>query len=154
MLITRLIPNMTFTCPGRIVRWRAAGELQRRFLSNGNTMLTIWREVNDQAGSYSRTELTIDLGTCGENESARTVTTNVYECELTSNLQVPVQEGDIIGLEIPRGNRRVFMPYFSTRDGPANYEFSSMPSTVSLSCLLYTSPSPRDATLSRMPSSA
>ena len=43
---------------------------------------------------------------------------------------------------------------------PANYQFTEAGETlnkkvnVSISCLLYTSPSPRDATLSRMPSSA
>ena len=31
---------------------------------------------------------------------------------------------------------------------------ASIPVTTGLACLLYTSPSPRDATLSRMPSSA
>ena len=36
--------------------------------------------------------------------------------------------------------------------GGAAYECPSL--SLSLSCLLYTSPSPRDATLSRMPSSA
>ena len=37
----------------------------------------------------------------------------------------------------------------SSIDAPVNDQF-----TISISCLLYTSPSPRDATLSRMPSSA
>ena len=32
--------------------------------------------------------------------------------------------------------------------------YRGFPSTLCISCLLYTSPSPRDATLSRMPSSA
>ena len=37
----------------------------------------------------------------------------------------------------------------------AQHEFtSSIDTTNKISCLLYTSPSPRDATLSRMPSSA
>ena len=33
-------------------------------------------------------------------------------------------------------------------------EYGTLPNEISYSCLLYTSPSPRDATLSRMPSSA
>ena len=46
-------------------------------------------------------------------------------------------------------------------DGIGSYNLSTLDETlldgqtgVSISCLLYTSPSPRDATLSRMPSSA
>ena len=37
-----------------------------------------------------------------------------------------------------------------SREVKPNYIFAALPGT----CLLYTSPSPRDATLSRMPSSA
>ena len=36
----------------------------------------------------------------------------------------------------------------------AGRNFGGQPISISLTCLLYTSPSPRDATLSRMPSSA
>ena len=41
-------------------------------------------------------------------------------------------------------------PLVATTDASGNYLFTNLPS----GCLLYTSPSPRDATLSRMPSSA
>ena len=50
---------------------------------------------------------------------------------------------------------------FKVQSGKNGYSFeykandpTVMESTRSLTCLLYTSPSPRDATLSRMPSSA
>ena len=43
---------------------------------------------------------------------------------------------------------------FNDGDLIANYEISINEENPGICCLLYTSPSPRDATLSRMPSSA
>ena len=42
----------------------------------------------------------------------------------------------------------------SSLEYPVNYGFISQTFALDNDCLLYTSPSPRDATLSRMPSSA
>ena len=51
---------------------------------------------------------------------------------------------------IPTGNSMEVLKKFEDR-----YEFSRYDDLVYfITCLLYTSPSPRDATLSRMPSSA
>ena len=44
--------------------------------------------------------------------------------------------------------------YFQVRSGTSNPSSGSYTAASSVTCLLYTSPSPRDATLSRMPSSA
>ena len=134
--VTRLIPSMTFTCPGRIVKWRAAGRLPSRMTeSDENFVMRIWRESSRQPRSYDRTELTIELGMCGENQTdATTVVSRVYECELGEQEEVKVQAGDILGLEIPY-RKRVFQLYFNSTVGPLNYEFLLSPSntTVTLS---------------------
>ena len=83
---------------------------------------------------------------------------NVVWCILDNTYRVSVQPGDIVGVELPSTTSDEI--YF-THGGPTNYIFQrQLDSTNDLSlnesvvCLLYTSPSPRDATLSRMPSSA
>ena len=126
---------MNFTCTGRIVKWRAAGELPAQTSDeNDNTKLRIWRRVENSPGFYSRTQLTIALGLCNNGRIADTIATNVHECRLNNNLQVPVQAGDIIGMEIPLSRRRVFTPYFDTETGPTNYDlFNLTASEVSLS---------------------
>ena len=83
---------------------------------------------NNPPGFYSRTQHTIALGVCNNGQTAAdTVATNVYECELASDSQVPVEPGDIVGLDIPRSTRRVFTPYFTTTGvGPKNYDFVNL----------------------------
>ena len=125
--ITRLVPDTNFTCNGRIIKWRAAGKLPSQTSNQKDTTkLRIWRKVDNQPGYYSRTQLTIALGVCSNGRLADTIATNVHECELANDSQVPVQAGDIVGLEIPRigGSRRSFKPYFNTRAGPKNYDFN------------------------------
>ena len=50
------------------------------------------------------------------------------------------------------------MSYYKSKqdfiDGKSPLNVASLPSRVATTCLLYTSPSPRDGLLSRMPSSA
>ena len=136
---------MNFTCSGKIIKWRAAGELSGQM--NDNTKLRIWRKLANQPGFYSSTQLTIALGTCPNNQTVDTINTNVHECELASESQVPVQPGDIIGLEIPRSTRRVFTPYFKKRAGPTNYEFILTPSGNDNLSLSDTSVTRRDTPL-------
>ena len=136
---------MNFTCSGKIIKWRAAGELSGQM--NDNTKLRIWRKLANQPGFYSSTQLTIALGTCPNNQTVDTINTNVHECELASESQVPVQAGDIVGLEIPRSTRRVFTLYFKKRDGPTNYEFILTPSGNDNLSLSDTSVTRRDTPL-------
>ena len=82
--------------------------------------------MENRSGFYSRTQLTIALGVCNNGRIADTIATNVHECELANDSQVPVQAGDIVGLEIPRSTRRVFTPYFNTGVGPKNYDFFNL----------------------------
>ena len=71
----------------------------------------------------------------------------------TSNLKYQIMLDSIQG----RGPGMAFIPYCSLPELEACMEvwgFMEMIHSRSYTCLLYTSPSPRDATLSRMPSSA
>ena len=45
-------------------------------------------------------------------------------------------------------------PNYETYETPGTYSVNVPPGITEVSCLLYTSPSPRDGLLSRMPSSA
>ena len=98
--ITRIIPDMNFTCTGTVTKWKAAGSFDNA--NNVNAFLGIWKQNSTQAGSYDRVAK-IELGTCGSGELVM-VTGNVYECTLPVDLRVPVQPGDIIGIEIARRN--------------------------------------------------
>ena len=69
-----------------------------------------------------------------------------YTPELTTENEVDLADGQNELTEL--GNDILFQASFSY--GQDNLEWSK----VSMTCLLYTSPSPRDRSLSRMPSSA
>ena len=75
------------------------------------------------------------FASCGNTQSksdSALETSSSYQEKLLTQL-IDAKAGDVI--EVPEGT----------------YNFDR---SLSLTCLLYTSPSPRDATLSRMPSSA
>ena len=117
------------------MKWRAAARLPPLPFFTDQTILEIWRENIEQNGTYIRTNLTIELGTCGTvNQTLKQVGKDVYECELSDELQLPVQAGDIIGLEIPRNRRRAVRLFFNmTTDlGPENYEFMLTSSNTSV----------------------
>ena len=124
--ITRIIPDMNFTCTGTVTKWRAAGEIDTRGGRNTNAMLGIWRERSSETGMYDRVER-IELGTCGSGVQAPLVMglSNVYECTLPQSERVSVQPGDIIGIEIASDNNYHFRLYFnSANEVPTNYEFN------------------------------
>ena len=70
--------------------------------------------------------------------------------EVDDAISLEIQEGDIKNLWIHISNPcRLFL-----QDSNIDLDARRRNSSLYLTCLLYTSPSPRDATLSRMPSSA
>ena len=64
----------------------------------------------------------------------------------------PVKERSVIGIELPNSRREVI--FLKEIMEPLMNHPDPLPVALGKACLLYTSPSPRDATLSRMPSSA
>ena len=69
-------------------------------------------------------------------------------------LNEEIEMGDVFGtVEAVKTVSDLFMP-ISGEVIELNEKLESEPELVNSDCLLYTSPSPRDATLSRMPSSA
>ena len=87
---------------------------------------------------------------------------NRFSGDITLGIRQSVTTTSVLGVEIPAsfgptsGDYQSFAPNFSIE---VSAGISEPPDDVvkpptSYGCLLYTSPSPRDATLSRMPSSA
>ena len=86
-----------------------------------------------------------------------------------SRATIPVDQRLIVALDVPSGAEarelvdtlgdsvgfyKVGLELFTGTDGFATVDWLSDNGKQVFVCLLYTSPSPRDATLSRMPSSA
>ena len=137
-VVTRLIPAMNFSCNVTIVSWIITANRSRQ---TGTLMpkIQIWRENGSLPDVYHKVNPAIAMTSseCFASRFTR-LFTRVFLCILNDTARVSVQPGDIVGLELPPTNDSNFDIHF-TNEGP---------------CLLYTSPSPRDATLSRMPSSA
>ncbi len=129
-VITRIIPDMNFTCSGRVIRWRAAGMVQTQSGGNANKnpALGIWRERSSDPPTYDRVER-IKLGRCGALVPG---TSNIYECNLAHDDRVRVQPGDIVGIEIPTASDVRFRLYFNINLGAKNYIFNGQVSHISL----------------------
>ena len=124
--VTRIIPDLAFTCTGTVTKWKAAGMIDTS--GSINAMLGIWRN-----GSVTLTKInSIELGSCnGMNLPA--TGNSIYECILPENETVSVQLGDIVGIEIATNQNYRFRLYFdNTNGGPTNYVFSGQVSTVAL----------------------
>ena len=73
---------------------------------------------------------------------------------VVKDLQLDIAEGEFITMLGPSGSgKTTCLMMLAGFETPTNGEIYLDGNAIS-SCLLYTSPSPRDATLSRMPSSA
>jgi hypothetical protein len=137
-MITRIIPEMSFTCSGTVTHWRAAGEFYQGNAAGRtqNSVLSIWREKSSEPGTYNRVG-GIQLGICESEDPAPSVPgtlSGVYECTLPQNERVSVQPGDIVGIELPASNRADFQLYFdNTNNAPINHVFNGHGSTFSLS---------------------
>ena len=131
----RLIPEMNFTCRSTIVTVIVAGRPQSGGLQN-NMMrkpmkLQIWRLENPTIvdGRYQRAEnINLMFNICSEinvNEIRINLYNNIsiYECILKKNVQVSVEPGDIIGIELPPEPIANFGLYSVTESGLTNYIF-------------------------------
>ena len=88
---------------------------------------------------------------------------DIYFCRLEGDNQLYLNQGNLRFQLAPKENGAAATGYltrgaaFADLDGDNDLDLvltSFRKGTLCLNCLLYTSPSPRDATLSRMPSSA
>ena len=127
----RLIPEMNFTCNGTITGFTFAGSLENR--QQESPMIQVWRENNSQPSEYYRTgaNITIEEASCmgGFTE----VLDRVFRCDLNEIVQVSVQPGDILGLELPSANNdAIALSFANVTKGPINYVFSveKLPSSL------------------------
>ena len=131
---TRLIPDMNFTCNGVIVGYTAALRQQN---GNQDPIIQVWRKNTSQPESYYNisTGIAIDAALCvgGLTE----VSSEVFHCNLNTTTRVPVQPGDILGLELPQAgnNDNIILGFARVSSGPTNYVFNRqrLPSPAVLS---------------------
>ena len=133
---TRLFPGMKFGCVGTIVGFTAAvlddsgSQLQQPL------KIQVWRKSECQPGLFFKIDdvqiwHSNSRTACYQNTS--TLSSKTFQCTLREDLQISVQPGDILGLEIPPINKNDFEIYFKA-GGPTNYVFQGqLDSTVDLS---------------------
>ena len=124
-ITTRLIPEMRFTCTGTIVGYSVSLRIiprSREYYPE----IQVWRENSSQPGVYYKKQDAIVINTTACN-TVYSNSNGVFNCTLNQGAQIPVQAGDILGLELPASdtNRGVL----STRSGsaPTNYVFEQLP---------------------------
>ena len=127
-----LIPGMNFTCNGKItdVTIGGRGEMLPGKKRNQRIKLRIWKENATEPGVYHKSDKAIVLepSICQSNNSQR------YICQLSDRMQVSVERGDILGIEVPPRNRADFELYSVSAPGLTNYIFSGtdLPPMVNL----------------------
>ena len=119
-VVTRLIPGLTFTCEGWITQFTIGGAKQPG--GTQDPMIQIWRECPNQCGTYFKPvpDIPIRGNVCAGGVTR--ISSGVYRCTLKDAFRVPVQPGDILGLELPPTNYGDYEIYF-TSGGPTNYVF-------------------------------
>ena len=134
--VTLLIPAMNFTCNGTLAGFTFVGI--NRHVGRQDPKVQIWRESSSESGIYYKTgpEIAVNSsenGACGDG--LPTVASRTYLCVLTRRFQVPIQPGDVLGLELPPAHDNDFDILFTRGGGPMNYIFyqSLHNSTIHLS---------------------
>lgn len=123
--ITRLIPELKFTCEGTITQFVVGGTLQP---GSQDPMIQVWRESTTMCGTFVKPVPDIPINSSVCDGGASTISEGKYRCTLKEAFRVPVQPGDILGLEIPPTSEDDFELHF-TSGGPTNYVFQNQPST-------------------------
>ena len=96
-------------------------------------MIQIWRENNSEPGEYYRTGATITIEEALCMGGFTEVLDRVFRCDLNETVQVSVQPGDILGLELPSANNdAIALSFASITKGPINYVFNveKLPSSL------------------------
>ena len=121
---TRLIPSMRFTCSGTIVGFTVAGEPTKKGAQDPK--IQVWREIEAKCGSYRRPvpEIVINMTTCSSLAQFESkASPQVFHCTLNKSSRVPVQYGDVLGIELPPISDAHFELYFTGSPGSVNYVF-------------------------------
>ena len=121
-ITTRLIPEMRFTCTGTIVGYSVSLRIPN---TDYSPEIQIWRENSSQPGVYYKKQDAIVINTTACN-AVYSNSNGVFNCTLNQGAQIPVQAGDILGLELPASDTNRGM--LSTRSGsaPTNYVFEQL----------------------------
>ena len=135
-VITRIIPGMNFTCISKVVGFIVAG---RRLNREPDVKIQIWRRNDSQHFLYHKmeTDIAVNVNNREVCVYTRQIVSNTFWCILAKGLQVRVQPGDILGLELPNiTNSEIF---FTANGGPVNYVFQhKLGSTIDMSSGNYT----------------
>ena len=126
----RLIPDIKFTCNSSIVGYTVA---MKRKNGERYPMIQIWRAIKTHSCVYHKigTGISMDEALC-TNRQIET-STDVFHCDLNQTVQVSVQFGDILGLELPPENDAASSLFFArVVRGPMNYVFSQQQLSSSL----------------------
>ena len=96
-------------------------------------VIQIWRESPSQCGTYFKPVADIPFRGSVCAGGATMISSGVYRCALSDAFRVPVQPGDILGLELPPTNSNDYQTHF-TSGGPINCVFQhQLVSNTSLS---------------------
>ena len=115
--ITRIIPEMNFTCDGSIVGYTVAGPIM------GNPEIQVWTEISrSQPGVHYKkiasASRQIHNNLCTGGLKRIRSNEEVFHCNLMTGISV--QSGDILGLKLPRNSGLAFA---TTTKAPTNYVF-------------------------------
>ena len=134
--VTLLLPDMNFTCNGTLAGFTFVGI--NRHMGHQDPKVQIWRENSSEPGFYHRigTEIAVnsssDSGAC--EDGLPKIASQTYFCILTKQFQMPIQPGDILGLELPPAHDNDFDILFTRGGGPMNFIFyQKLNTTVQLS---------------------
>ena len=122
-ITTRLIPEMRFTCTGTIVGYSVSLRIPNQ--TDYSPEIQLWRENSSQPGVYYKKQDAIVINTTACN-AVYSNSSEVFNCTLNQGAQIPVQAGDILGLELPASDTNRGM--LSTRSGsaPTNFVFEQL----------------------------
>ena len=108
---TRLLLSVAFTCNGTIVGWTVAGMMGQGVIYPA---LQVWRANRSQGhNNYYKPSQDIPIAFQGSACVIITQTCGqLFHCRLSPSNQVPVQVGDILGVELPPLTNSGFQLFF------------------------------------------
>jgi hypothetical protein len=124
--VTRLIPDLKFTCDGIITEFTVGGRVHVHTGSSQDPKIQVWRECMNQPGAYFKPvpDIAVNATVCSGSINDIMLSTGVFQCMLKEAYRVEVQVGDILGIELPPTEDQDFEVHFTNASGgPVNYVF-------------------------------